>query len=68
MNFDLEANIVSWEITKGKIVRVHEFGNFIVHLSKSGKPILIEILDASRFKTKLNKLETIKQVSEAFSN
>jgi hypothetical protein len=68
MNFDLEANIVSWEITKGKIVRVHEFGNFLVHLSKSGKPILIEVLDASRFKTKLNKLETIKQVSEAFGN
>ncbi len=68
MNFDLEANIVSWEITKGKIVRVHEFGNFLVHLSKSGKPILIEILNASRFKTKLNKLETIKQVSEAFGN
>lgn len=68
MNFDLEANIISWEIGQGKIARVREFGNFIVHLSKAGKPILVEILDASRFKTKLNKVETIKQISEAFGS
>ncbi len=66
MQYDLEANIMSWEIGHGKIVRVKEIGNFIVHLSKAGKPILIEILDASKFKTKLSKLETIKQISEAF--
>lgn len=68
MNFDIEANIISWEIGQGKIARIKEFGNFIVHLSKAGKPILIEILDASRFKTKLNKVETIKQISEAFGS
>lgn len=68
MNYNLEANIISWEISKGKITRVKEFGNFIVHLSKAGKPILVEILDASRFKTKLNKIETIKLISEAFGN
>jgi hypothetical protein len=68
MHYDLEANIVSWEISKGKIYRVKEIGNFIVHLSRAGKPILIEILDASKFKTKLNKIETIQQISEAFSN
>lgn len=68
MHYDLEANIVSWEISKGKIYRVKEIGNFIVHLSQAGKPILIEILDASKFKTKLNKIETIQQISEAFSN
>lgn len=67
MNYDLEANIISWEISQGKICHVKEFGNFIVHLSKAGKPILIEILNASNFKTKLSKLETIKQVSEAIS-
>lgn len=68
MNYDLEANILCWEISQGKIARVREFGNFIVHLSKAGKPILVEILDASRFKTKLNKVETIKQISEAFGS
>ena len=67
MHYDLEANIVSWEISKGKIYRVKEIGNFIVHLSRAGKPILIEILDASKFKTKLSKIETIQQISEAVS-
>lgn len=66
MHYDIEANIVSWELGNGKIIHVKEIGNFIVHLSKAGKPILVEILDASKFKTKLNKLETIKQISEAF--
>jgi uncharacterized protein YuzE len=47
MNYDLEANIISLEIGKGKIYKAKEFGNFIVHLSKAGQPILIEILNAS---------------------
>lgn len=68
MNYDLEANIISWEVGKGKISRVREFGNFIVHLSPAGKPILVEILDASKFKTKLSKLETIQRISQAFGS
>lgn len=67
MNYDLEANILSWEIGKGKITHAREFGNFIVHLSRAGKPILIEVLEASNFKTKLGKLETIKQINQALN-
>lgn len=65
MNFDIEANVLSWEIGKGKIARVIEMGNFLVHVSPAGKPVLIEILNASNFKTKLSSLETIRQISEA---
>ena len=65
MNFDLEANLLSWEIGKGKIAHVIEMGNFLVHVSPAGKPVLIEILNASNFKTKLSRLETIRQISEA---
>lgn len=68
MNYDLEANIISWEVGKGTISRVREFGNFIVHLSPTGKPILVEILDASKFKTKLSKVETIQRISQAFGS
>lgn len=67
MNYDLEANILSWEIGKGKISHAHEFGNFIVHVSRAGKPVLIEILEASNFKSKLGKLETIKQINQALN-
>lgn len=66
MNYDIEANLISWPIASGKITKVVELGNFIVHLSAAGKPLLIEIINASKFKTKLGKLETIKQISEAF--
>ena len=65
MNFDLEANVLSWELGKGKISKVIEMGNFLVHVSPAGKPVLIEILNASNFKTKLSRLETIRQISEA---
>lgn len=66
MNYDIEANLLSWEISKGRIDRAVELGNFIVHLSPAGKPILIEILNASKFKTKLSDMRTIERISEAF--
>jgi len=66
MRYDIDANIVSWELGKGKIAKVVEMGNFLVHVSGAGKPILIEILNASKFKTKLSDLKTIEQISQAF--
>ena len=62
MIYDEETNILSWEIAKGKISHVREFGNFIIHLSKSGKPILIEILDASKFIGQFDKIKNIKEI------
>lgn len=64
MNYDLESNIISWEVAKGKISHAHEFGNFIIHLSSAGKPILIEILDGSKFVGQLDILRDIKDLSE----
>ena len=65
MKYDIDANIISWEISKGKITHTIELGSIIVHLSPAKKPVLIEILNASNFKTKLSDLKTIKQISEA---
>ncbi|MBU1350222.1 MAG: DUF2283 domain-containing protein [Patescibacteria group bacterium] len=64
MIYDPESNIISWEIAKGDISHTREFGNFIIHLSKSGKPILIEILDASKFMGQFEKLKIRKEVGE----
>ena len=60
MLYDPEANIISWEVAKGKISHTREFGNFIVHMSNASKPILIEILDASKFIGQFDKLKNIK--------
>ena len=64
MIYDPEANILSWEISEGEISHVREFGNFIVHVSASGKPILIEILDASKFIGQFNKIKNIKDIKK----
>jgi uncharacterized protein YuzE len=59
MFYDPEANIICWEIAQGEINHAREFGNFIIHLSSSGKPILVEILEASKFIGQFNKLKPI---------
>jgi hypothetical protein len=65
MIYDMEANIICWEIAKGDITHVSELGNFIIHLSGGNKPILIEILDASKFIGQFDKIKNIKNVEEA---
>lgn len=68
MQYDLEANILSWELAKDPIDQAMELGNFIIHLSKAKKPVLIEILNASKLVGQMDKvkLEGIKrQIMEA---
>jgi len=57
MQYDLEANLISWEITKDPIDHAVELGNFIIHLSKARKPVLIEILNASKFIGQMDKVK-----------
>jgi uncharacterized protein YuzE len=64
MQFDLESNIISIEITKGKIDHAKEIGNFIIHVSKANKPILIEILDASKFVNQFDKFKIPKNIKQ----
>lgn len=62
MNYDIEANILSWEISKGKISHAREFGNIIIHFGNAGKPVLIEILDASKFIGQIDKIKELKSL------
>ena len=64
MLYDAEANILSWEVAQGKISHAREFGNFIVHVSSSGKPVLVEILNASKFIGQMEKLKNIKDIKQ----
>jgi len=68
MQYDIESNILSIELTAGKISHAREFGNFIIHFSKNEKPILIEILEADKFNKQFSKipnLKNIKKIQEA---
>jgi uncharacterized protein YuzE len=64
MYYDPEANIMCIEVAKGKISHAREFGNFIIHLSSTGKPVLIEILDASKFIGQFDKVKNISNIKE----
>jgi len=67
MHYDPEANLISWEITKDPISHAIELGNFIIHLSKSRTPVLIEIINATKFIGQFEKLkleDLKKQVAE----
>jgi uncharacterized protein YuzE len=57
MIYDSEAIILSLELTRGQITHAREFGNLIIHLSRAGKPILVEILDASSLTGDFAKLD-----------
>lgn len=65
MHYDQESNLLSIEVAKGAISHAREFGNFIVHLSSSGKPILVEILEADKFVKQFDKVKIIKDLKEA---
>ncbi|MBU0647104.1 DUF2283 domain-containing protein [Patescibacteria group bacterium] len=60
MNYDIESNLISLELAKDPINHTIEFGDFIIHLSKTKKPILIEILNASKFIGKMDKLKRLE--------
>ena len=65
MIYDPESNIISIELAKGKISHVREIGNILIHVSKVGKPILIEILDASKFTGQFDKIQNLKDIKQA---
>jgi len=64
MQYDLESNIMAWEISKGKIDHVVELGNFLVHVTKTKKPVLVEILNASNMLGKVDKIKNIKTLNK----
>jgi len=64
MIYDEEANILSWEVAQGEINHVREIGNFIIHVSRAGKPILVEILDATKFIGQYEKIKNIKDIKK----
>ena len=60
ITYDKEADILSVENdTKTHIHYAEEMGNLVVHFSKKGQPVLVEILEASKlFKRQPKSLKT----------
>ena len=45
-----------WETSKQPIEYAQEIGNMIVHFDKKNKPVLTELLEASKFLSQAEKL------------
>jgi len=46
-SYDRDADALLIHIGRGKVDHAQEMGPFVIHFTKRGKPLLIEILDAS---------------------
>ena len=49
IRYNREDDVLLIEISDEEIDYAEEVGNMIIHFSKDGKPVLLEILDASEF-------------------
>ena len=49
ISYEPEADVLMWEITNKPIDFAKEIGNVVVHFTKNNMPVLIEILEASKF-------------------
>jgi len=56
MTYEPEADVIAWEIAKQPIDYAKEVGNVVIHFSKKNTPVLMEILEASKFLSKAKKL------------
>lgn len=52
ISYEPEADVLMWEISDSSIDHAKEIGNFVVHFTKNNVPVLIEILEASKFLAK----------------
>lgn len=51
-----DADLISWKISKKPFEYASRSGDFVVHYSKDNEPVLIEILNASRFLKEANSM------------
>ncbi len=51
-----DADLISWKISKKPFEYASRSGDFVVHYSKDNEPVLIEILNASKFLKEANSV------------
>jgi len=62
ISYEPEADILMWEIVDKPIDYAKEIGDVVVHFTKNNVPVIIEILEASKFLSKAGDL--IKEKGE----
>ena len=62
-SYEPEADVLTWEIDGKPINYAKEVGNIVVHFTKNNIPVLVEILEASKFLAKAKSLKTKEKIS-----
>ncbi len=52
VSYEAKEDILMYEVSDEPIDYAEEMDSVIVHFTKTGKPVLLEVLDASRFLAK----------------
>lgn len=55
ISYEPEADVISVEVSPGKIDYAKELKNLVVHFNKDGVPIYLEILEATKFLKQISK-------------
>jgi len=63
ISYNREQDILMYEVSDEPIDYAEEVGPIIVHFTKEGRPVLLEILDASEFLAATTKI-TMKSQDE----
>lgn len=56
INYEAEADVLTIESSPAPIDYAKEVGNVVVHFTRDNQPVLLEILDASKFLDKSKSL------------
>jgi len=69
LKYDPDSDVLMWETSGRDIDYATQVANVVIHFSKENIPVLIEILEATKFITEtkkiLSKLKTREVLSEA---
>ena len=65
IRYDRDDDILIVEMGKGKIDFAEESGPLIIHFTKQKKPVLLEIMNASKFLASLTKSTMVAKSGEA---
>lgn len=63
ISYEPEADVLMWEIVDKPIDFAREIGNVVVHFTKNNIPVLIEILEASKFLARAKNLVEKDKIS-----
>ena len=64
IDYDRDTDIMMIELSEGEIDHAEQVDNVIVHLSREGKPALLEILDFSDLLSRLTEVTVDSQKKE----